>query len=75
VGLWRSAATGGSAPPGGGKLFGIIARQHQRYLAGADITTDEHDRLVDVDWFNELFERVDPAKKKRRTDAQVHKFR
>ncbi|CAM5681083.1 hypothetical protein MAUB1S_01461 [Mycolicibacterium aubagnense] len=56
---------------GAGKRFGVVV-DGQRYLAGADVTTDEQDRLPTVGWFNELFERVDPARKKRRFDAQVH---
>jgi hypothetical protein len=28
--------------------------------------------MADVDWFNELFERTDPVRKKRKAGAQVH---
>jgi hypothetical protein len=70
-------ATGG--PPqlvglhrhGPGRSLGIVIGD-RRYLSGADVLTHEHERLVGVDWFNELFERVDPARKKRRVDAQTN---
>jgi len=70
-------ATGG--PPhlvglhrvGSGKSFGIIW-ENRRYFAGADILPGEYEAIKGVEWFNELFERADPGRKKRRIDAQVH---
>lgn len=62
VGLYRR---------GNGRAFGVLS-QRQRYLSGADVTTDEQRRLTGVDWFNELFERVNPASRGRLSDAQVH---
>lgn len=56
---------------GPGRSFGIVVN-NQRYLSGADVYSDEHAHLVDVDWFNERFERVNPDTRKRQAGAQVH---
>lgn len=59
---------------GPGRSFGIVV-EDRRYLSGADILPDEYQHLDAVEWFNGLFERVDPARKKRRADAQTHATR
>ena len=56
---------------GPGRSFGIVAN-NQRYLSGADVHSDEYANLNGVDWFNEQFERVNPATRKRLAGAQVH---
>lgn len=56
---------------GNGRPFGVVT-ESKRYLSGADVTTDEQARMNELDWFNTLFERVDPANRRRRADAQIH---
>ncbi|MHA7663708.1 hypothetical protein [Mycolicibacterium sp. HS_4_1] len=57
-----------------GKNFGIVWN-NQRYLSGADVLTTEYPDISGVEWFNELFERADPASRKRLPGAQVHQPR
>ena len=59
---------------GPGKSFGIVVDK-RRYLSGADVVADEYHHLEHVEWFNELFERVDPVRKKRLCGAQIHEPR
>lgn len=56
---------------GNGRSFGVVTGD-QRYLSGTDVTTDEQSRMNELDWFNTLFERVNPVNRRRRDDAQVH---
>lgn len=58
---------------GTGKTFGILS-ENRRYLSGTRVSTADQ-KSLEAEWFNELFERVDPQKRARRSDAQIHQPR
>ncbi|WP_433534551.1 hypothetical protein ACQPZK_20485 [Micromonospora sp. CA-249363] len=57
---------------GAGKLFGVVVG-NQRYFTGSHLPGDEVPAAVE--WRNELFERVDGAKRRRLPGAQHHAAR
>lgn len=58
---------------GTGMTFGVVY-DGRRHLSGAVVGRGSA-ALTSVDWFNELFERVDGARMARLTDAQPHRPR
>ncbi|AGB21652.1 hypothetical protein Mycsm_01233 [Mycobacterium sp. JS623] len=56
---------------GAGRSFGVVVN-NRRYHSGSDVHSGEQANLVEVDWFNERFERVNPATRKRLADARAH---
>ncbi len=56
---------------GSAKTFGVVS-QNRRYVSGRQVSRIDAASMGDVQWFNELFEVVDPVKKRRRPGAQVH---
>jgi hypothetical protein len=75
IAVGRDVRTGG-APQlvglyrvGPGRSFGVVYGG-QRYFAGSRLLGDE--LLREVEWRNELFERVDAARKRRLSGAQQH---
>lgn len=59
---------------GAGKAFGVLW-DNRRYLSGADVLVSEHNDVTGVEWFNSLFERVNPESRKRVPGAQMHQPR
>lgn len=54
---------------GNGRPLGVVVGK-LRYLFGADVTADAID--TEIEWRNELFERVSPATRRRLPSAQRH---
>ncbi|MGW3282483.1 hypothetical protein [Nocardia rhamnosiphila] len=79
----ESLAAGGDTKSGGApQVVGLqrmgpamtmgVVYQGRRYMAGRSISAVEAETMTALPWFNELFEIVDPKRKKRRVGAQVH---
>lgn len=82
----ESVATGNDRSSGGApqlvglhriepaKTFGVLYNK-KRYISGRSVSRSDVVSMTAVSWFNELFEIVDPLKKRREPGAQVHQPR
>ncbi|MEU6189651.1 hypothetical protein [Nocardia sp. NPDC047038] len=79
----ESLATGGDINSGGApQVVGLrrigpamtigVVYKGRRYIAGRSVSPSEAESMTALPWSNELFEIVDPKRKKRRVGAQVH---